>query len=86
MVLALIAIAHIAQADLGGGILQLAIIVGAAGQAIERVIGDIKLHHPAPDLLQPWRLRFDHHALRGLRGATGGQPTHPLNLDQTHPA
>jgi hypothetical protein len=33
-------------------VLQLAIIVGRAGQAIERVVGDVELHHALPQLGQ----------------------------------
>ena len=50
MVLALIAVAHLAQADGARHVLQLAIAVGGAGQAIERMVGDVELHHAAAQL------------------------------------
>ena len=46
-------IAHVAQADLAGLGLQLAVAVRRAGEAIERVVGDVELHHAAAQLLQP---------------------------------
>ena len=48
MVGALIAIAHLAQPDGASHVLQLAIPVGRAGQAIQRMVGDVQLHHPTP--------------------------------------
>ena len=51
MVPAVIVITHIAQADRPGLILQFAIVIGAACQAIERVIGNIEFHHPLPQIL-----------------------------------
>ncbi len=47
------AIADFTQADDPGLGLQLAVAVGAAGQAVERVIGDVELHHALAQLLQP---------------------------------
>jgi hypothetical protein len=43
-------IAHVAQADGTGHVLQLAIAIGGTGQAVQRVVRDVKLHHPAPQL------------------------------------
>src|SRR5215469_3513101 len=50
MVCALVAIANVAQPDDTRHVLQLAMPVGRAGETVERVIGDVKLHHPAPDI------------------------------------
>ena len=47
VVRALVAVAHLAQAHDAGHVLQFAMAVGGAGQAVERVIGDIQLHHAA---------------------------------------
>ena len=47
VVLARVAVAHLAQADGAGHVLELAVAVGRAGEAIERVIGDVELHHVA---------------------------------------
>ena len=55
VVLAVIAVAHLAQADGAGHVLQLAVAVGGAGQAVERMVGDVELHHAAAQLLQPRR-------------------------------
>ena len=69
VVCALIAVAHVAQADGAGHVLQLAIAVGGAGEAIERMIGDVELHHAVADLLQARRLRLDDDAWCDRRGA-----------------
>ena len=50
----LIAVAHLAQAHRAGHVLQLAIAIGRAGQAVERMVGDVKLHHA---LAQPLAAR-----------------------------
>ena len=47
---ALVAVAHVAQADRAGHVLQFAVAVGRAGQAIERVIGDVEFHHAAAQI------------------------------------
>ena len=66
---ALVAIAHLAQADHAGHVLQFAVAVGRAGEAIEWVIGDVQLHHAAADFGQLRRLRADLHAGGDRRGA-----------------
>ena len=86
MVLALITIAHIAQANLARRILQFAVAIGRAGQAIERMVGNIKLHHPLAQGTQERGLGLDHHARRHWRGAGGRRAISALNLDQTHAA
>ena len=47
MVVAGVAVAHIAQADRAGLVLQLAVAVGSTRQAVEGVIADVQLHHAA---------------------------------------
>src|SRR3546814_2626035 len=42
-----IAVAHVAQAHRPRLILQFAIAIGRAGQAVERMVGNIKFHHAA---------------------------------------
>ena len=64
MVLALIAVAHLAQADRAGHVLQFAVAIGGAGQAVERMVGDVELHHALAQLLEPLGLGVDHHAVR----------------------
>ena len=54
---AIVAVAHVAQADRAGHVLQLAVAVGGAGEAVERVVGDIKLHHALADAGEPIVLR-----------------------------
>ena len=51
MIAAVIAVAHIAQANRTGHVLKFAITIGRTGQAIKRMVGDIKLHHAFADFL-----------------------------------
>ncbi len=44
-------IAHIAQANGTRHVLQFAIAVRRTGQAVQRMVGDVQLHHAAPQLL-----------------------------------
>ena len=78
----LIAVAHVAQAHFAGGVLQLAIAVGAAGQAVQRMVGDVELHHALAQLGEPLVLGVDHHAVVGGRGARRRGATASLDLDQ----
>ena len=86
MVFAFVTIAHIAQAHAGRHVLQFAIVVGAAGQAIERVVGNVQLHHPAAQLVQPLGLGVDDHPFGDQRGARSGRAAHPVDLDEAQPA
>ncbi len=52
MVFALVAVTDVAQPNLAGRGLQFAIAVGGAGQAVQRMVGDVQLHHPAPQFPQ----------------------------------
>jgi hypothetical protein len=47
MILALIAVADFTQADHARHVLKLAIPVRPAGQAVQRMVGNIQLHHSA---------------------------------------
>ncbi len=86
MVGALIAITHVAQADVPGLGLQFAIAIGAASQAVERVVGDVELHHPPAQLFEARRMGAHNHALFG-RGRTGGRcSSATLNLDEAEAA
>src|SRR5579862_726418 len=86
MVLAGIAVADLAQTDLAGHVLQLAITIGGAGQAVERMVGDVELHHPAADLLEPLGLGRHDHAGRDRSGAGGGRAGPAGDLDEAQPA
>ncbi|MPL67273.1 hypothetical protein SDC9_12964 [bioreactor metagenome] len=79
-------IAHLAQADGTGHVLQLAIAVRGAGQAVERVVGDVKLHHPAAQLCQLRGLGVNLHPLAHRRGAGGRRAAHAVDLDHAQPA
>ena len=60
-------VAHLAQTDRTGHVLQLAIAVGGTGQAVERMIGNVKLHHAAPQPRERGTLGADFHS-RAHRG------------------
>ena len=49
------AVADLAQPDDAGHVLQLAVAVGGAGQAVERVVGDVQLHDAAAQPREPRR-------------------------------
>ena len=83
---AVIAVAHFAQAHGAGHVLQFAIAVGRAGQAVERMVGDVKLHHALAQPLEPVGLRAHHHAVGDRRRARGRRARPALDLDQTQPA
>ena len=80
------AVAHFAQARDACHVLKLAIAVGAAGKAIERMVGDVKLHHALANLLQPLGLSVDHDARRDGRGAGCGRALAAVDLNQAQPA
>ena len=79
-------VAHVAQADLAGGILQLAVAIGAAGQAIEWMIGDIEFHDALAQLFEPRRLGRNLHAGTHRGGARGGGAFDTFDFDQAKPA
>ena len=86
MVGAVIAVTHVAQAHGAGHVLQLAVAVGGAGQTVERMVGDIKLHHAAADGGQTRGLGLDRDAMRDRRGAGGRRAVTPLDLDHAQAA
>ena len=63
------AIAHFTQPHGTGHVLQLAVAVGGTGQAIERMVRDVELHHVAPHACHFFGLRAHHHPLLHRRGA-----------------
>ena len=86
VILALVAIADLAQSDDAGHVLQLAVTVGRAREAVERMIGDVQLHHTAADVGELSVLRGHFHAGRDRRGARRRQAFHPLDLHETQAA
>ena len=86
MLVAGIAIAHVAQADGAGHVLQLAVAIGGAGQAIQRVIGDVELHHPFAQALQALGLGAHRHSGRDRRGAGSRRAGAALDLHEAEPA
>ena len=86
MVGAVITVAHIAQPDIARLRLQFAISIGRAGEAIERMVGDIKFHHAFAERLQPLGLGINNHARRNRRRAGSRRPGTALDLDEAEPA
>ena len=79
-------VTHFAQANQTSHVLQFAIAIGGASQAIERVIGNVQLHHAATNICQLRRLRADFHARLDRRGARSRVAPAAFNLYQTYTA
>ena len=79
-------VAHVAQADAAGHVLEFAVAVGRAGQAVERVVGDVEFHHPAAQFAQAVGLGADRHARGDRRGAGSGRAAAALDLDRAEAA
>ena len=86
VVRAVIAVAHFAQANGTRHVLQLAIAVRGTGQTVERMVGDIELHHPAADAGEPLGLRMDGHPWRDRRCAGGRRAGAAFDLHQAEAA
>jgi len=69
MILARITVAHFAQADHAGHILQFAMAVRRARKAVERMIGNVEFHHAATHIGEFFILRRDLHACGDRRSA-----------------
>ena len=82
MVGAVVAIAHLAQADRARHVLQLAVAVRRTGEAIERMIGDVELHDAATQGLELAGLRAHLHAFGDRRGARGRRACAAFDLDE----
>jgi len=79
-------ITHVAEADHSGHVLQLAIAIGRAGQAVERVVGDIEFHHARSDAPDPLGLRMDDESIFRRCGARSRCPATPIDVDDAEPA
>ena len=86
MVLAVIAVADFAQADLARHVLQFAVAVGGAGQAVQRMVGDVELHHAAAQLGEARGLRPHLHPVFDGRGAGGRRALAAFDLHQAQAA
>src|SRR5690606_24367884 len=86
MIRAVVAVAHLAQSDRARHVLQLAVAVRRARETVERMIGDVELHHVAAHVREALRLRRDDHALADFRRARCGQALRTLDLDEAQPA
>ena len=73
-------VTHIAQPCDARHVLQLAVAVGAAGQAIQRMVGDVQLHHAFAQVLQLGGLGMHHHASFGGCGARGRKAFATVNF------
>ncbi len=86
VILAVEAVADVAQADRAGHVLQLAVAVRRAGQAVQRVVGDVQFHDITPDFRKRIGLCANLHARLDRRRARGRVTLATLNLDQAKPA
>ena len=86
VVLAVIAVADFAQTHRARHVLQLAVAVGGAGQAVQRMVADVEFHDPAPQLGDAIGLGVDLHAVLGGRRAGRGRSTAAVDLDQAQAA
>ena len=76
-------VAHVAQTNGPRHILQLAVAVGGAGKAVERMIGDVELQHAAPHASDSLGLRAHHHVGRYRLGAGRQESAPTVHLHQT---
>src|ERR1700678_198173 len=86
MVRAGISVAHVAQADVPRLGLQFAVIIGAASQAIQRMVGNVELHDAPAQALQARRLGADDHPRFRWRRAGGRRALSAFDLDQAEAA
>ena len=86
MLVAGVAVAHVAQADCARHVLQFAVPIRCAGQTVERMVGDVELHHALAQALESLRLRAHAHTRRDRRRAGRGRAGAAVDLDQTQPA
>ena len=86
MLLAVVAIAYVAQAHRAGHVLQLTIAIRRTGEAIQRMIGDVEFHHPLAQRGQTRRLRVHHQPVLGQGGARGGRATTAVDFHQAQSA
>ena len=79
-------VADLAQPDGAGHVLQFAVAVRGTGQAVERVVGNVKLHDVASQPTEGLGLRAYLHAVFDRRRAGGGVARPAFDLDQAQPA
>src|ERR1700742_3714782 len=86
MVFAFVTVPDFSQSDHSRHVLELAIPVCTARQAVERMIRNVKLHHAFAKLLQLRRRRTDLHPWLGQSGAGGGRSAPALDLHKAETA
>ncbi len=79
-------VSNLAQTDCAGNILQLAVAVRRTGQAVERMVGDVKLHDVTTQSGKRFALRANLHACFDGRRARSGVAFAPLDLHEAHAA
>src|SRR5262249_52814066 len=86
VVLTLVAVPDLTQADCACHVLQFAVAIGTTGEAVERVVGDVELHDVLTEFGDLRRLRPHDHAV-GHRGrARGRRAPAAVDLDQAQSA
>ena len=74
------------QAYDAGHILQFAIAIRRAGEAIQRMVGDIEFHHAFAERMELVALRMHDHAVLGRCGAGCRRATTTFDFDEAHTA
>ena len=86
VVLARISVANVPQTDGARHVLQFAVAVGRARQAVQRMIGNVELHDVAAHFRKPRVLRSHVHAVGHFGGARCRKAFGPLDFHQAQPA
>ena len=86
MARAVVSVADVAQSDIASLGLQFAVVVGAACEAVQGMVGDVKLHDAPTQALQTRRLGADDHSRFGWGRARGGRALAALDFDQAEAA
>ncbi len=86
MVLAVIAITHFAQAHGTGHVLQFAVAIGRASEAIQRMVGNVEFHDAAPDISQFGSLRMYLEPFGNGRRTRGRVTAPAFDFHHTQPA
>src|SRR6516164_547048 len=80
------AITDFLEADFLRGVEQIDVAVLAAVKRVDRMVGDVELHHTLADAVEPLSPSVHYEAGRNRRGAGGWSAAAAIDLDQAQPA
>ena len=86
MVVAVVSVTNIAKANCARHVLQFAVAIGSACEAVQWVIADVQLHYSAAQALEFWCLCADRHARRAWCGARSRSALASINFHQAQAA